>query len=379
VSTDMPVNTPAPDNKTLRLGLVGPVPPPNGGMAMQTQQLTRLLESEGVIVDLLPTNAPYRPAFVARIPVLRALFRLIPYLFGLWRLAGRADVIHLMANSGWSWQLHSAPTLWLAWLRGTPVVVNYRGGEAQDYFQRSIRWVRPSLKKAAAIAVPSGYLQAVFERFGESTQVIPNIIDRGLFQPRTKNNNSATFTLVITRNLEAIYGIDTAIHAFAQAFASDPSLRLRIAGSGPEEKSLRSLTQQLNLGEAVMFEGRLDRQGIVDLYAESDVMLNPSTVDNMPNSVLEALACGLPVISTNVGGVPYIVSHGQTALLVPPGDVAAMAEAISQLKADSALRRSLCDNGLAQIEQYTWPNVRQQWLDLYASLCKPRESKKAAS
>lgn len=362
------MNTGTPPPSTLRLGLVGPVPPPNGGMAMQTQQLSRLLESEGVTVDLLATNGPYRPAFMAGIPVVRALFRLIPFLFSLWRLAGRVDVIHLMANSGWSWQLHSAPTLWLAWLRSTPVAINYRGGEAQAYFERSFRRVRPSLRKAAVIVVPSGYLQTVFERFGETTRIIPNIIDRELFHPRA-GRTQGTFTLVITRNLEPIYGIDTAIHAFARVYAADPSLRLRIAGSGPAESSLRALVQELGLSDAVSFEGRLDRQGIVALYGEADAMLNPSTVDNMPNSVLEALACGLPVISTDVGGVPYIVRHRETALLVPPADVPTMARAISELKGDITLRRTLTDNGLAEIEQYTWPRVRRQWLDLYASLC----------
>lgn len=358
--------------QNLRLGLVGPVPPPNGGMAMQTQQLVRLLQSEGVTVDLLATNGPYRPAFVAGIPGLRALCRLLPFLVALWRLAGRVDVIHLMANSGWSWQLYCAPVLWLGWLRATPVVVNYRGGEAQAYFRQSFRRVRPSLKKAAVIVVPSGYLKAVFSQFGETTRNIPNIIDREVFHPRTGKANSK-FTLVITRNLEAIYGIDTAIRAFALVHALDRAVCLRIAGSGPEEKSLRALVAQLGLGAAVSFEGRLDRPGIAALYAWADAMLNPSTVDNMPNSVLEALACGLPVISTDVGGVPFMVRHRETALLVPPADIAAMAAAIIELKGDAALRHTLSSNGLAQVEQYTWPRVRQQWLDLYTSLCTSQE------
>lgn len=365
------VRATATQRNSLRLGLVGPVPPPFGGMAMQTQQLVRLLESEGLSVDLLATNGPYRPAFFAHIRGLRATFRLIPFLWNLWRLTGRVDVIHLMANSGWSWQLHCAPTLWLAWLRSTPVVVNYRGGEAQDYFDRSFQWVRPSLKKASVVVVPSGYLEAVFERFGESTRVIPNIIDRELFRPRT-GKNAATFTLVITRNLESIYGIDTAIRAFAQVCSVDPSLRLRIAGSGPQEMSLKMLVRQLGVDEVVTFEGRLDRQGIVDLYAAADAMLNPSTVDNMPNSVLEALACGLPVISTDVGGVPFIVTHRETALLIAPDNITAMAEAISEMKNDAGLRENLSRNGLAQIEQYTWPKVRPHWLALYAELAHQR-------
>lgn len=357
-------------SSSLKVGLVGPVPPPNGGMAMQTQQLVRLLESEGVAVELLATNGPYRPAWVATIPGLRALFRLIPFLFAVWQLAGRVDVIHLMANSGWSWQLHCAPTLWLGWLRRTPVVVNYRGGEAQTYFQRSFKWVRPSLEKAAAIVVPSGYLQAVFQQFGAATQIIPNIVDRAIFHPHAGKRTN-TFTLVITRNLEPIYGIDTALRAFAQVYANDKAVALRIAGSGPEEASLGALVQQLGLRKAVSFEGALDRPGIAALYAEADAMLNPSTVDNMPNSVLEALACGLPVISTDVGGVPYIVCHRETALLIPPSNITAMAAAIRQLKGDAELRHTLSSNGLAQIEQYTWSRVRQQWLELYTSLAKP--------
>jgi hypothetical protein len=82
------------------LGLVGPLPPPNGGMAMQTEQLARLMREEGLAVEIVQTNAPYRPHWVERIRIVRAGFRLLPYLVQVWRLAGRSDVIHLMANSG---------------------------------------------------------------------------------------------------------------------------------------------------------------------------------------------------------------------------------------------------------------------------------------
>ncbi len=362
---------------SLTLGLVGPVPPPNGGMAMQTRQLARLLTAEGIRVEQVATNGLYRPAIAGRIPVVRALFRLVPYLFAVWRLSGRVQVIHLMANSGWSWQLHAAPVLWLARLRGTPVIVNYRGGEALDYFRRSFSRVRPSLRKAAAIVVPSGYLEAVFQRFGERARVIPNIVDREVFSPAPKTDRAeepaeeegSDFTLVITRNLEPIYGIDTAIRALALVARRDANVRLRIAGSGPQAESLRALARELGIADAVSFEGRLDRPEIAALYAGADAMINPSTVDNMPNSVIEALACGVPVVSTEVGGVPFIVSHEESALLVPPGDERALADAILRLKGAPDLRETLKANGLARAEQYAWPRVRQQWLDLYRQLC----------
>lgn len=363
----------------LRLGLVGPVPPPNGGMAMQTAQLARLLAAEGVEVTLVPTNPPYRPAVVAGIPGLRALFRLVPYLLAVWRLAGKVDVIHLMANSGWSWQLFAAPVLWLAPMRHCPVIVNYRGGEAQVYFQRSFGRVRPSLRQAALVVVPSVYLQSVFGDYGESTQVIPNIVDREVFRERTAaipahsapvgtQGNGKTFTLVITRNLEPIYGIDTALHALARVREQGCPACMRIAGSGPAELQLRGLARELGLEGVVQFEGRLDRDEVVALYGQADAMVNPTTVDNMPNSVLEAMACGLPVISTNVGGVPYILTNGETGLLVPPHDPAALGDAILRLYTEPTLQRHIREGALRAVAQYSWPQVRKQWLAAYAAV-----------
>ncbi len=352
----------------LRLGLVGPVPPPNGGMAMQTAQLARLLGEEGVSVELLATNPRYRPAWVKHLPGLRALFRFLPYLLAVWRLAGRVDVIHLMANSGWSWQLFAAPVLWLAWLRSTPVVVNYRGGEAKAYLQRSFRWVRPSLGKAAEVAVPSGFLQSVFAEFGVETRVIPNIVDLELFRPSPDRQYHEHPVLVITRNLEAIYDIDTALRALALLVERGVDAEVRIAGSGPLEAELRAQAQALGVAKQVHFLGRLDRQAIVKLYADADIMLNPSRVDNMPNSVIEALACGLPVVSTAVGGVPYIVEHEHTALLVPPGDAEAMATAVQRLCREPELGPCLRENGIRAVKDYAWPTVRPQWLEVYREL-----------
>ena len=349
----------------LRLGLVGPLPPPNGGMAMQTLQLSRLLREQGLSVELVQTNAPYRPRCVAGWRGLRALFRLLPYLLRVWRLAGRSDVIHLMANSGWSWQLFAAPVLWLAPLRGTPVIVNYRGGEARDYLAASARWVKPSLARAASLVVPSGFLQQVFGEHGVSSRVIPNIIDLQTFSPAQGGAPDGAFRLVITRNLEQIYGLDTALRALAIASEELPGLQLHIAGSGPLLEPLQSLARELGVAQQVHFVGRLERDEVVALYRDAGAMLNPARVDNMPNSVLEALACGLPVISTDVGGVPFIVEDGRTALLVPVDDPQAMARAILRLCADAPLRESLRSNGREEVRQYAWERAGAQWLELY--------------
>jgi glycosyltransferase involved in cell wall biosynthesis len=334
-------------------------------MAMQTIQLARLLSEEGVDVHFVQTNAPYSPKFIERVHGLRALFRLLPYLYKVWQLAGRVNVIHLMANSGWSWQLYSAPVIWLGWLRKTPVIVNYRGGEAREYLASSAAWVKPSLAKASGLVVPSGFLQQVFSEFGISSTVIPNIIDLDIFFPASGSPEGTSFTAVVTRNLEPIYGLATAIRAIAIVREKIPQVKLNIAGSGPQLCELEELVESLDLKSTVFFLGRLERAEIVDLYHNADFMLNPTTVDNMPNSVLEALACGVPVISTNVGGVPYIVRDGETALLVDPDNEQEMAQAIVKLYNDSELRENLAKSGECEVAQYSWSKVKQQWFALY--------------
>ena len=361
------------DDAGLVIGLVGPLPPPNGGMAMQTLQLARLLRAEGVHVELEPTNAPYSPAWVARTWGLRAVFRLLPYLYRIWRLAGRVPVIHVMANSGWSWQLFAAPVVWIGALRRTPIIVNYRGGEAREYLERSRRFIAPTLRRASRLVVPSGFLHDVFRDFGFCAEIVPNIIDFELFSPSDSvNEQQRGFCLVITRNLETIYGLETAIRAIKIVVTAHPDVQLKIAGSGPLEQSLKSLVSELGLEGHVTFLGRLERDQVVALYREADGMLNPSRVDNMPNSVLEALACQLAVVSTNVGGVPYIVEDGATALLVPPDDPEAMARSICSLIEEPALCQRIACAGRASVQQYSWQRVGTKWIQLYRQLAVAR-------
>lgn len=348
----------------LRIALVGPLPPPYGGMANQTRQLAELLAGEGVSVVPVQVNAPYRPALAGRVPVMRAAVRLIPYLLALWRAAGRCDVMHVMANSGWSWHLFAAPALLTGRCRGVPVVVNYRGGEAESFLARSHRSVRATMTLAAALVVPSGFLQEVFARFGMPAEIVPNIVNLQRFNnPQT--GRAARRRLLVARNLEKIYGNDTAIRAFALVKARYPDATLTIAGSGPEDEALKRLASELGLGSSVVFTGRLDPLQMAELYRNVDVALNPSLADNMPNSVLEALACGVPVVSTNVGGVPYIVRDEETALLVPPKAPEAMAEAIVRIIEDVELCRRIVNNGLAEVQRYTWKAIWPLWAETY--------------
>lgn len=360
-----------------RIGLIGPLPPPYGGMANQTRQLAGLLQQEGVHVELVQMNAPYPTAWIGKIKGLRAVFRLVPYLFRLWQVAGRVQLFHIMANSGWAWHLFAAPAIWIARFRATPVIVNYRGGGAETFFQKSFFWIKPSLDKSDAIVVPSGFLETVFAQRGYSTEIVPNIIDLSRFVARPVNEkedcqtkHSASPHIVVTRNLEPIYDNATAIRAFRIVKNAFSKARLTVAGAGPERQMLENLVTELDLQEAVCFTGRIDNEAIAALYQNADLMVNASLVDNMPISILEALASGVPVVSTDAGGIPYLVENGKTALLVPKKDVVAMAEAMMRILQNQTLTENLRKNGIVSLEKFVWNSVRKHLLKVYCQVLK---------
>jgi L-malate glycosyltransferase len=285
-------------------------------------------------------------------------------------MAGTAQVIHIMANSGWAWHFFAAPAVWIGRMRGVPTVINYRGGYAADFFERSITWVRPTLRCATSIIVPSEFLQQVFTRFGFTAELVPNIIDLKRFAPNADGRpvNPAAPHIIVTRNLEDIYDIGTALRALAIVREQWPAARMTVAGSGPQMQALVALTETLGLTQCVTFSGRLDNEQIPALYQQADVFVNPSLVDNMPISILESLASGVPVVTTDVGGIPFLVEHDRTALMVPPGDAAAMAGALLALLGDRARAERLAAEGREYVQRYTWPNVRGRLFDVYAAI-----------
>jgi glycosyltransferase involved in cell wall biosynthesis len=337
-------------------------------MANQTLQLAKLLRAEGATVELVQVNRPYHPYWIGGLKGIRAAFRLIPYLVHLWQSAANVRLFHVMANSGWSWHLFAAPAIWIARIRGIPVIVNYRGGEADVFFDKSFAWIKPSLRRTDAIIVPSGFLETVFGKRGFPTCIVPNIIDLSRFSAETGAAGplrTNTPHIIVTRNLEPIYDNATVLRSLSIVRQAFPAATLTIAGTGPERQALEKLAASLGMADAVTFTGRVDNEGMADLYRSADIMVNPSLADNMPISVLEALASGVPVVSTDVGGVPYLVEHGRTALLVPVKDPAAMAGAILTLLNEPARARQISEAGIASVQQYTWPKVRDRLLAVY--------------
>lgn len=356
-----------------RVLVVGPLPPPNGGMALQTEALVRCLRSEGLQVEVVANNAPYQPAWIARVPGLRAGFRLLPYLLRLWRGSGRNDLVHVLGNSGWAWYLFAAPALHIAHWRGRPALLNYRGGLAEAFFATAWQRVEKTLRITDALAVPTEFLQQVFAGRGQRAEIVPNILDNALFQPAVTPVHQ--LHIVVTRNLEALYDNASALRAFALVQKQVPDARLTLAGEGPERSNLEQLARQLGISERVSFAGRLPREQVASLLQSARIVLNPSTADNSPNSLIEAMAAGVPIVSTAVGGVPQLCRANREALLVPAGAPEPMATALLRLHRDESLRANLVHAGLQRAAEFSWPAVWPQLQHCYRAAIAQRSQR----
>ncbi|HMF59692.1 MAG TPA: glycosyltransferase family 4 protein, partial [Vicinamibacterales bacterium] len=126
---------------------------------------------------------------------------------------------------------------------------------------------------------------------------------------------------------------------------------------------------ELGVGE-VEFCGAVPRNCIGELLDRADVFVNASRIDNMPVSILEAFAAGLPVVSAASGGIPYLVEHERTGLLSAVGDVQALARNVRRVIADPLLARRLAGNAREESSRYEWPAIRAEWLHVYRALAR---------
>jgi len=299
---------------------------------------------------------------------LRTVVTETTYVPLLVRELARADVVHVFSASYSSFLLAPLPAIAVARMLGKPVVLNYRSGEAPDHLRRSAI-ARATLARVDRNIVPSRFLVDVFRGFGIDAAIIPNIVDLQRFKFRERDPLRPR--IVSTRNFDALYNVATTVRAFALVQQRWPDASLTLVGGGPHEPQLRDLVAQLHLRH-VTFAGRVKPDDIADYYAANDIYIQSPNIDNMPTSVIEAFASGLPVVSTEAGGVPAILTHGKHGLLAPLGDFETLAAHVLQLLADPDRARELARAAYVTCHACTWPKVRDQWLQAYRSVLHGR-------
>jgi glycosyltransferase involved in cell wall biosynthesis len=334
--------------------------------------LQRLLEKlkscESIQADFLPVN-PRLPGFLGRlqsVKYVRTLLTSLAYGLTLLRTVPRYDVVHAFSASYWSFVVAPLPALLIGRIMGKRVVLNYRSGEAEDHLTRW-RWlVVPAMRLASAIVVPSGYLVSVFARFGLPATAISNFVDVDGIVYRERPEPAPVF--LSNRNLHPMYNVACTLRAFALIQRAVPESRLLVAGFGPERERLELLARELGVG-GVEFLGKRDPSEMAALYDRADIYLNSPDIDNMPTSIIEAFAAGLPVVTTNAGGISFLVTHEHNGLVVGCGDHEALSAEALRLLEEPGLALRLAGVARSEcLDQFVWSAVSGRWEGLYRTL-----------
>jgi glycosyltransferase involved in cell wall biosynthesis len=347
-----------------RVLLIGPKVPPYGGMALQGRLMQKLMRSEGIEAEFLASNLPFPPAleFLDRIRGFRPFFRSVYFCWRLWKLLRNTEVVHILACSWLYFFVIVCPAVSIARLRRKRVILNYRGGQADDFFRWSAPVLKPFFRMADVVTAPSNFLVEVIERrIGVPVCVVPNIVNFSSFLYRERK--PVRPKMIVTRHLLTLYDIESVVRAFAQVQRQYPEASLRIAGTGDQENHLRNLVAELKLTD-VEFLGYVPQEELPALYDQCDILLNASLADNFPGSLVEAAASGLIVVSTKAGGIPFIFENGKSAILVNLRDWQGLAAGVQMVLQDSKFAARLSAEALQACRQYDWKNIRR---GLYAT------------
>ena len=251
---------------------------------------------------------------------------------------------------------------------GKPYALTLRGGDLPAFARRRPGRIRRLLGSARTVTSPSRYLLEQMRPYRADIRLLTNPLDVGGYQFTLRSKPGPR--LVWLRAFHDIYNPSLVPAVIAQ-LGEIPDLRCSMVGPDKGDGSLQRAQQRadaLGVRGRMTFPGPVPKTAVGQTLNGGDIFLNTSNIDNTPTSVLEAMACGLCVVSTNVGGIPYLLDDGADALLVPPDDPVAMAAAVRRLLHEPGLAPRLSEQGRRKVETFDWSHLLPRWEELFQEL-----------
>jgi glycosyltransferase involved in cell wall biosynthesis len=296
------------------------------------------------------------------------VLRLLDMINTVWSRRAEYTLANVDVFSGWSFIWAEIVCLMLS-LIGKHYVLTLHGGNLPEFANRWPRRVKHLLSSAAAVTTPSKYLLDRMHSFRSDIQLIPNSVELSGYSFRVRSFPAPR--LVWLRAFHRMYNPCMAIRTVSLLQQDFPDVHLRMLGpdraDGSLETALRT-AKELSVENRVLAPGAIPKSGVPRALNEGDIFLNTTNIDNTPISVLEAMACGLCIVSTNVGGIPYLLEHNHDALLVAPDDPESMAAAVRRILTEPDLAERLSRNARLKAEQFDSPKIVSKWERLLVSV-----------
>ncbi|MBL8291811.1 MAG: glycosyltransferase family 4 protein [Bryobacterales bacterium] len=294
--------------------------------------------------------------------------RLADMLSTCWRYRTAYSVAQVEVYSGAAFVWAELVAILLR-IIGKPYVLTAHGGLLPEFLEARPFRAQHLFASAACVTAPSGYLAEKLSKYRAGVIVLPNAVDITACPFRRRDHPAPS--LVWLRAYEKIYRPWLAVHALAELLRDYPDTTLTMIGPDRQDGSLEQAKQAARdrgVMDRVDFMGPIDKKSVPGRLARHDVFLNTTAVDNTPVSVIEAMACGLCVVSTSAGGIPHLLHHEKDALLVSANpDGCEIAGAVQRLLEDSSLAGAISIQARHTAEDCSWEAVLPRWERLLSS------------
>jgi glycosyltransferase involved in cell wall biosynthesis len=261
-----------------------------------------------------------------------------------------------------TWNFYGAwVCAFLARMLNIPYVPILHGGNLPLRFKQNPHLANILFGGSAKIVSPSHYLKAFFEDKGYQVQYIPNFVH--VAQYVFQNRQQIKPKLLWVRAFDQIYHPEMAIEVLSKLKAGFPDAHLCMIGPDKDGSmgEVEAKAKELGFFDDLELPGKLSKKEWIEKSREYDVFLNTTNFDNQPVSIIEAMALGFPIVSTNAGGLPYLIDHEEAGLLVNKNDSEAMANQIEGLIQNPELAHKLSVNARKKAEEFDWAHVKPQW------------------
>ena len=266
------------------------------------------------------------------------------------KLTGKKYIIRFAGDSAWETAVANGWT--------GDYIVDFQEKKYDAKIEKLKQRRTAILKNADRVIAVSKFMADIAKRIGvteDKISIIYNSVD--FFGEQTQKIKPVAPTLVFAGRLMPWKGVESLLYVVTDLKKNFPDIIFEILGDGPEENRLKELTHQLSLEPNVNFRGRVSEIESHKIFAHSTIFILNTNYEGLPHSVLNAMACSLPVITTSVGGNPEVVQDGINGLLVPYNDKQAWLDAITRLLNDENLQAKFIANSQKNLENFKWDKL----------------------
>lgn len=315
------------------------------GYPTTLQTLSQLLNNEGYIVKKTSSK-------------LNKVFRMLDIVYTIFKYQKKVDYVLIDTYSTLNFYYAFISSKLLRALK-KPYIPILHGGNLPKRLKKSPKLSKSIFSNSYMNVAPSEYLSKAFEQEGYKTICIPNTLNLSIYKFKERDNLEPR--LLYVRSFADIYNPEMAIKTLYELKKKYSKAKLCMVGPDRDGtlRKIKELVLELNLENSVEFTGVLTKSEWHKKAIDYDIFINTSNVDNMPVSIIEAMALGLPVVTTNVGGIKYLVNNNINGILVKPDDVKAMTNAIMNLIKNGA--GDIAIKAREHVEEFQWEVVKHKW------------------